>query len=168
MKCFDFLPKSTFSALMMGIWVFFFKILKFYNLLPVMCTEILKTRCLFRNERLVLVAGLLPEESRLLSSLSQGNQNTRPGACLLPGRTGSGYQHPMLIERRQGVRILDFHCCSLDSIHEWGTEIQPVLWPKIERENQQELTFGDLPGGPVVKTLCFQCRGSGFNPWSAN
>ena len=24
----------------------------------------------------------------------------------------------------------------------------------------------DFPGGPVVKTLCFQCRGCGFNSWS--
>ena len=23
---------------------------------------------------------------------------------------------------------------------------------------------GDFPGGPVVKTLCFQCRGRWFNP----
>ena len=75
--------------------VFFFKILKFYNLLPVMCTEILKTRSLFRNERLILAAGLLPEESLQLSSLSEGNKNTCPGICLLPGRTGSRYQHPM-------------------------------------------------------------------------
>ena len=74
---------------------FFFKILKFYNLLPVMCTEILKTRSLFRNERLILAAGLLPEESLQLSSLSEGNKNTCPGICLLPGRTGSRYQHPM-------------------------------------------------------------------------
>ena len=27
---------------------------------------------------------------------------------------------------------------------------------------------GDFPGGPVVKTLCFQCRGHGFNPWWGN
>ena len=25
-----------------------------------------------------------------------------------------------------------------------------------------------FPGSPVVKTLCFQCRGHGFNPWSGN
>ena len=25
---------------------------------------------------------------------------------------------------------------------------------------------GDFPGGPVAKTLCSQCRGPGFNPWS--
>ena len=24
------------------------------------------------------------------------------------------------------------------------------------------------PGGPVVKTLHFQCRGHGFDPWSGN
>ena len=25
-----------------------------------------------------------------------------------------------------------------------------------------------FPGGPVVKTLCFQCRGRGLDPWSGN
>ena len=27
---------------------------------------------------------------------------------------------------------------------------------------------GDFPGGPVVKTPCFQCRGHKFNPWLGN
>ena len=27
---------------------------------------------------------------------------------------------------------------------------------------------GEFPGGPVVKTLRFHCRGHGFNPWSGN
>ena len=26
----------------------------------------------------------------------------------------------------------------------------------------------DFPGSAVVKTLCFQCRGRRFNPWSGN
>ena len=26
--------------------------------------------------------------------------------------------------------------------------------------------FSDFPGGPVVKTPCFQCRGHMFNLWS--
>ena len=26
----------------------------------------------------------------------------------------------------------------------------------------------DFPGGPVVKTLCSQSRGPGFDPWSEN
>ena len=29
-------------------------------------------------------------------------------------------------------------------------------------------TNRDFPGGPVVKTPSFQCRGHGFNPWSGN
>ena len=28
--------------------------------------------------------------------------------------------------------------------------------------------LGNFPGGPVAKTPCFQCRGSGFDPWSEN
>lgn len=26
----------------------------------------------------------------------------------------------------------------------------------------------DLPGGPVVKTVCFQLRKHGFSPWSGD
>ena len=29
-------------------------------------------------------------------------------------------------------------------------------------------TGRDFPGGPVVKTLCFHCRGHGFYPCSGN
>ena len=28
--------------------------------------------------------------------------------------------------------------------------------------------LGDFPGGPVVRTLCFQCRGCGFDPRMGN
>ena len=28
--------------------------------------------------------------------------------------------------------------------------------------------LAELPGGPVVKTPCFHCRGHRFNPWSGN
>ena len=28
--------------------------------------------------------------------------------------------------------------------------------------------FGDFPGGPVVKTLCFHCKGHGFDPRLGN
>ena len=30
------------------------------------------------------------------------------------------------------------------------------------------LATGDFPGGPVVKTLRFHCRGHGFDPWLGN
>ena len=31
-----------------------------------------------------------------------------------------------------------------------------------------ETHMRDLPGGTVVKTLPFHCRGQGFNPWLGN
>ena len=30
---------------------------------------------------------------------------------------------------------------------------------------ESKSTRGGLPGGPVVKTLCFRCRGHRFDPW---
>ena len=30
----------------------------------------------------------------------------------------------------------------------------------------KDLKILDFPGGPVVKTLRFHCRGHGFDPWS--
>ena len=32
----------------------------------------------------------------------------------------------------------------------------------------KKVTYRDFPSGPVVKTLCSQCREPGFNPWSTN
>ena len=36
------------------------------------------------------------------------------------------------------------------------------------RVGLRELAEGDFPGGPVAKTLRFQCRGPEFNAWSGN
>ena len=36
------------------------------------------------------------------------------------------------------------------------------------RVGLRELSEGDFPGGPVAKTLRFQCRGPEFNAWSGN
>ena len=30
------------------------------------------------------------------------------------------------------------------------------------------LLMWELPGGPVAKTLCSQCKRPGFDPWSGN
>ena len=37
-----------------------------------------------------------------------------------------------------------------------------------EKKNPATRKLGDVPGGPVVKTLNFQCRGHMFNPWSGD
>jgi hypothetical protein len=35
-------------------------------------------------------------------------------------------------------------------------------------EGQRGQEKKDFPGGPVIKTLCFQYKGHGFDPWSGN
>ena len=42
---------------------------------------------------------------------------------------------------------------------EWGNPLHRTLRICLE---------GDFPSGPVVKSLCFQCRGHRFNPWLRN
>ena len=42
------------------------------------------------------------------------------------------------------------------------------LKKKKEVLGDQERRYWDFPGSPVVKTLCSQCRGHGFNPWLGN
>ena len=39
---------------------------------------------------------------------------------------------------------------------------------KKNQYNAKIETHRDFPGGPGVKTPCFQCRGHGFNPWLGN
>ena len=34
--------------------------------------------------------------------------------------------------------------------------------------NYKQKSCQDFSGGPVVKTLCFHCRGHGFDPWLGN
>ena len=37
-----------------------------------------------------------------------------------------------------------------------------------ERQFMGSLSFGDVPGGPVAKVQCSQCRGPGFDHWFGN
>ena len=45
--------------------------------------------------------------------------------------------------------------------------VPPSAALRIE-ENQRKGGLWEFPDGPVVRTLCFQCRGCRFNPWSEN
>ena len=47
---------------------------------------------------------------------------------------------------------------------------QPYLLRTTSYQNlmQLKLDFWDFSGGPVTKTLYFQCRGCGFYPWLGN
>ena len=75
-------------------------------------------------------------------------------------------------------------CCSKETIRDLENENQiKHSWSElsIDRMSQQFIVSSyngyksalkrmnrDFPGGPVVKTPLFQCRGRGFNPWSGN
>ena len=39
---------------------------------------------------------------------------------------------------------------------------------QIKDKTNKKQIVRDFPGGPVVKNLCFHCRGQGFNLWSGN
>ena len=51
-----------------------------------------------------------------------------------------------------------------------------ILFISADEESSSEKLSGlfkvtqlqDLPGGPVVTTPCFQCKGHGFDPCSGN
>ena len=51
----------------------------------------------------------------------------------------------------------------LNTIRKRNYENNPI-YNCIKKPNQTR----DFPGGPVVKTPCFQCRGHEFDPWSGN
>lgn len=50
--------------------------------------------------------------------------------------------------------------CPMDLSLQW---VRPVA----SKVNNQ-YTCWEFPGGPVVVTPCFHCRGCGFHPWLGN
>ena len=52
------------------------------------------------------------------------------------------------------------------------TKLNPGKRKQLKRNNNpsslERCSLWDFAGGPVSKTLCSQCRGPGFNPWSGN
>ena len=73
-------------------------------------------------------------------SLYKENEDTNLKRYMHP------YVHYSIIYNSQGMAATQV------SIHRW-----------MDKED-----VGDFPGGPVVKTPLFQCRGRGFDPWSGN
>ena len=46
--------------------------------------------------------------------------------------------------------------------------LSPLLGPTVQKKWVPFKILWDFPGSPVAKTLCSQCRGPRFNPWSGN
>lgn len=47
---------------------------------------------------------------------------------------------------------------------------EKINWyaPTVEHCAAINKCLRDIPGGPAVETLHFQCKGCGFEPWSGN
>ena len=50
--------------------------------------------------------------------------------------------------------------------YKWGDHSIGVIGESFRVD--EKWYHWDFPGGPVVKTPYFQCRGHKFNPWSGN
>ena len=50
----------------------------------------------------------------------------------------------------------------------WLWEIDVVRQIARDLPGVRETGFREFPGSPVVRTLCFHCRGHRFDPWSGN
>ena len=57
---------------------------------------------------------------------------------------------------------LDSSCCLITVITYFS------VFEMNDRKAVQEHWVKDFPAGPVVKTLCFHCRGLRFDLWSGN
>ena len=57
-------------------------------------------------------------------------------------------------------------CCSLRGHKE--PDMTKGLNSNIKHKGPAFKTCTQYAGGPVAKTLCSQCRGPGFHPWSGN
>ena len=66
--------------------------------------------------------------------------------------------------------ILNVKWDLFNELGDLGTNYFPLLGLNffISTMGGKKFLPWDFPGGPVVKTLSFQCRGRGFDPWSGN
>ena len=58
---------------------------------------------------------------------------------------------------------------SLVGYSPWGHKETPLSnYTHMHTICIKKMLLGDFPGGPVVMTLSFHCRGCGFIPWLGN
>ena len=92
-----------------------------------------------------------------------GSADGRAHPCRALGHSGAQKSHS---RRGQAARL-----CSRDSRFKAGSgrrwARETVRMGALNKTAiSSEMSFRGFPGGPVVRTLRFHCRGHGFKPWS--
>ena len=121
---------------------------------------------------------LPPEGSRSQTSLERSlfTETLVPSCLKVPTRSTSDGQNSGRTGTLVGSQLKlrgDSPCHKLQNEYFvlnilWGVKIHPsakFIHPEHTIKNNSQR---DFPGGPVVKTLCCQCRGHGFSPWFGN
>ena len=97
---------------------------------------------------------------RLTSPLLSGGCCT-PSATWKPGDSNRCVQKQQRHSLMFQLARLNIRECSLSNLAGFKLAFFPLLWKLVSFE------WG-LPGRPLAKTSCSQCRGPGFDIWSGN
>ena len=115
--------------------------------------------------------GLIPGSGR---SPGEGKGNPLQYSCLENPMNGEAWWATVHGVAKSWTRLSDspftFRCYTWY----WETivnkNIRSLLSENSHPNRRQAINtkVRDFPGGPVVKTLLFQCKGCGFDPWSGD
>ena len=79
--------------------------------------------------------------------------------------------HTSLAPSMNSVKTsLGLHLCIIFRKERFSKQTKSIctIWHCCPQHNSKAGQIWGFPGGPVVKILCFQCRGHGFDPWLGN
>ena len=85
-------------------------------------------------------------------------------SCKIPG----WMKHKLESRLPEEISVTSDNADTTTFMAESEEELKNLLMKVKEKSEKSglKLNIQDFPRGPVAKTLCSQCRGPGFNPWT--
>ena len=115
--------------------------------------------------------------------VNNGTQGSTAASTSSPAPSSPQHQQPTKRRAGEQVRAREdrppgvhhaWPCCSRCQLSSSPTVVWFPRWDwcwcvmHTHTLKEEKVYDWDFPGGPVVKTLCSQCRGHSFDPWSWN